>query len=150
MAQSLCDIVLHVVFSTKERQGWLLPKIEEELYKYISGVCKNNDCSVIRINGMKDHLHILLQLGKSVAPNKIISEIKSNSSRWIKTKGSDFSDFSWQAGYGAFSVSRPAIDGVIKYIDSQKEHHRTISFQEEFVAMLARAGISYDKTHLWN
>ncbi|MBS0633975.1 MAG: IS200/IS605 family transposase [Verrucomicrobia bacterium] len=150
MAQSLCDIILHIVFSTKERQGWILPKIEDELYRFIFAVCRKNGCLPIRINGVEDHVHILLQLGKEIAPSKIISEIKSSSSRWIKTKGKEFAGFTWQSGYGAFSVSRPNIDVVMKYIDSQKEHHETISFQDEFRAMLNRAGIVYDEKYLWD
>jgi putative transposase len=139
MSQSLADIILHIVFSTKERYPWIKPDIEEELYQYICGVCRNLDCPVIKINGVEDHIHVLLQLGKMVPYSKLISEMKSSSSRWIKTKGDCYNDFCWQSGYGGFSVSRPSLEGAKKYISLQKEHHKTVTFKEEFLAMLQRA-----------
>src|ERR1700730_11851565 len=149
MSQSLSDIILHIVFSTKERQPWIQPNIEEELYRYICGVCINLNCPVIQINGVADHIHILLQLGKTISASKIISEMKSSSSRWIKTKNDYYCDFAWQGGYGAFSVSRPYIEGAIKYISLQKEHHKTVTYKEELLKMLHRANISYDENYLW-
>jgi putative transposase len=150
MSQSLADVVLHVVFSTKERFPWIRLDIEEELYRYVSGTCRNLDCPVIMINGMPDHLHILLHLGRTITISKLISEIKSNSSRWIKTKNGQYNSFTWQKGYGAFSVSRPGIDGARKYIASQKEHHKTVTFKEELLTMLKRAEIKYDENYLWD
>ncbi len=149
MAQSLSDIILHIVFSTKDREPLIHHHLEEELYKYICGVCRNLECPVIKINGVEDHIHILLHLDKSMATSKLISEIKSNSSRWVKTKGNQYKKFAWQAGYGAFSVSRPNLHQVVKYIDAQKKHHKKISFKEEFIAMLQRAQIPYDEKNLW-
>jgi len=107
MAQSLADIVLHIVFSTKERKPWIDAVNEPELHAYICGICRNFDCPVIKINGVEDHIHVLLSLSRMMAVSKLISEIKSNSSRWIKTKDRQFCEFSWQGGCGAFSVSRP-------------------------------------------
>ena len=128
MAQSLADIVIHTVFSTKERKPWIDAASEPELHAYICGICRNLDCQVIKINGVEDHIHVLLSLGRTIAVSKLIAEIKSNSSRWIKTKGRQFCEFSWQGGYGAFSVSRSQINGAIKYIEGQKEHHKTQTF----------------------
>ncbi len=150
MSQSLSDIILHIVFSTKERQPWIQRDVEEELYRFINGVCRNLDCSVIKINGVEDHIHILLQLGRTTSTSKLISEVKSSSSRWIKTKGNQYSKFAWQGGYGAFSVSRPTIEGAIKYLSSQKEHHKTVTYKEELLVMLQRAQISYDEKYLWD
>jgi putative transposase len=150
MSQSLADIVLHLVFSTKGRCPWIKPDVEEELYQYICGVCRKLDSPVIKINGVEDHIHVLLQLGKTIATSKLISEIKSNSSRWIKTKGDCYHDFSWQGGYGGFSVSRQNLEGAKKYLSSQKEHHKTVTFKEELLAMLQRAQIPYDEKYLWD
>ena len=150
MAQSLADVILHFVFSTKGRIPWIRSDIEEELYQYISGICRNLDSPVIKINGVKDHIHVLLQLGKTMPISKLISEIKSNSSRWIKTKGDHYRDFAWQGGYGVFSLSRPSLEGAKKYLSSQKEHHTKVSFKEEFLEMLKRAQISYDEKYLWD
>ncbi len=150
MSQSLVDIILHLVFSTKERHPWIKPDVEEELHQYICGVCRNLNCPVIKINGVEDHIHVLLQLGKTIPISKIISEMKSSSSRWIKTKGGHYSDFAWQGGYGGFSVSRPSLEGAKKYLSLQKEHHKTVTFKEEFVAMLQRAKIPYDDKYLWD
>lgn len=149
MAQSLADIIIHVIFSTKDRNPWIQPDVDTELYSYIHAVCHNLNCLVIQINGISDHIHILLSLDKTITISKLIAEIKSNSSYWIKTKGKNYEDFAWQNGYGAFSVSRPNIDGVIKYIALQKEHHKTMTFQEELLSLLKRAKIKYDEQYLW-
>jgi REP element-mobilizing transposase RayT len=126
------------------------PSIEDELYKYISGVCNNLGCPVIKINGVEDHIHILLQLGRTITISNLISEMKSNSSRWIKSKGQDFINFAWQGGYGVFSVSRPSLEGAKRYLASQKEHHKTVTFKDELIAMLKRAQITYDEKYLWD
>lgn len=149
MSQSLADLIIHIVFSTKERYPWIETEVEEELHAYIGGICRNLGCPLIQINGTNDHLHLLLSLGKTVALSKLISEIKSNSSRWIKTKNHTYNKFAWQNGYGAFSVSRPNINSVITYIDKQKEHHKVVSFKEELISMLERANIKYDEKYLW-
>jgi putative transposase len=150
VAQSLADVILHFVFSTKERNLWIQSNIEEELYQYMSGVCRNLNSPVIKINGVEDHIHILLHLGKTIPISKLISEMKSSSSRWIKTKGDHYRDFAWQGGYGGFSVSRPNLEGAKKYLASQKEHHKTVTFKEEFLTMLQRSQIPYDEKYLWD
>lgn len=150
MAQSLADVILHFVFSTKERRPWIQPDVEEELYKYIGGVCRNLQSPVIKINGVEDHIHILLQLGRTISISKLIGEIKSSSSQWIKTKGDHYCHFSWQAGYGGFSVSRPSLESAKRYLACQKDHHKKVTFKEEFLTMLQRAQIPYDEKYLWD
>ena len=95
-------------------------------------------------------MHILLQLGRVISTSKLISEVKSSSSQWIKTKGDRYRDFAWQGGYGAFSVSRTNIEGAIQYLSSQKEHHKKVTYKGELLAMLQRAQISYDEKYLWD
>ena len=127
MAQSLADIILHIVFSTKGRQPMIQPEIESELYPYLNIICQKFNSSMIRINGVSDHLHILLSLGRTLSVSKLIEELKSQSSRWIKTKGPQYRDFAWQNGYGCFSVSRSNVESAIKYIANQKEHHKKLN-----------------------
>jgi putative transposase len=150
MTQSLADILLHIVFSTKDRHPWILHDIEQELFYYICGIARQLECPIIRINGVEDHIHILLHLGRTMTVSNLLLKLKSSSSRWIKTKGDRYRHFSWQGGYGAFSVSRPSIVGVIEYISKQKEHHKNISFKEEFLEMLQRAQIVFDEKYLWD
>ena len=150
MSQSLSDILIHVVFSTKERRPMIRPEIEEELYRYISALCRDAKSPVIRIGGVADHLHILLSLARTISASDLIVSIKANSSRWIKTKGEFYRIFSWQNGYGAFSVSQSMRARVVNYIAQQKEHHQKISFKEEFLMMLQKANIEFDERFLWD
>lgn len=150
MSQSLADIILHIVFSTKDRQPWIEPEIESELFAYICGICHKLGCIVIRINGTSDHIHILLLLGRTASPSKLISGIKSNSSRWIKTKGRCYQKFAWQNGFAAFSVSRPAISKVINYVTFQKKHHKTVTYKSELLSILEKAQVNFRKEYLWD
>ena len=150
MTQSLINIPVHFVFSTKNRRCWIKSDIENELYQYICGICRNLGSPVIQINGVEDHVHILLCLGRTITICKLISEIKSNSSRWIKSKGEDYRDFCWQSGYGGFAVASMYLENVIKYVSSQKEHHKRMTFKEELLGLLKRANIPYDERYLWD
>jgi len=150
MSQSLVDVILHIVFSTKDRQPLIKPDIEENLYQYISGIGRKIGCPIIMINGVEDHVHILLQFDKIMSISKLVSEIKSNSSRWIKTNGNHYKDFSWQGGYGGFAVSRINVEAAKKYLSIQKEHHKTITFKEEFLKLLKHANIPYNDKFLWD
>lgn len=138
-----------MVFSTKNRQPVIDDFIKDELFSYLGGICRNLECNPIQVGGYKDHVHILCLLSKKIALMKLLEEIKSNSSKWIKTKGSEFKDFYWQNGYGAFSVNPTEIEIVKKYIINQKEHHQKRSFQEEYLAFLNKYNIEYDEKYLW-
>ena len=102
------------------------------------------------LNGVEDPIHVLLQLGKTISISKLISEMKSSLSRWIKTKGDPYRDFAWQIGYDGFSVSRTSLEGAKKYLSRQKEHHKMVTFKEELLVMLQRAQIQYDEKYLWD
>ena len=136
MGQSLSKILVHIIFSTKERRPWLSDQIANELYRYIIGTLKQYDCETKIIGGIEDHIHILCSLSKNHASNKIIEKIKTSSSKWIKTKGEKYQDFYWQNGYGIFSVSSIHEDIIYNYIFNQKEHHKKITFKEELQKML--------------
>ena len=130
MAQSLVRNFIHIIFSTKHRKPLILPPYENELHGYLGGVCNNLECQSIKIGGYNDHVHILCMLSKKISLMKLLEELKSSSSRWIKTKDQSFKNFYWQDGYGAFSVNPTQVDAVVKYIDNQHEHHRNVSFQD--------------------
>ncbi len=150
MSQSLVKNYLHIVFSTKHRQPLILPTIEKELYSYLGGICNNLECQVIKIGGHKDHIHILCLLSKKTALIKLVEQLKSNSSKWIKTKGSEYSNFYWQDGYGSFSVNPSEVDIVINYIENQKEHHSKKTFQEEYIAFLTKYKVEYNEHYVWD
>ena len=147
MPQSLAKVYLHLVFSTKERMKWITPNIEMRLHNYMCSIGSNIGCPVHQIGGTEDHVHILLEQSRSVTIAKLLETIKANSSRWIKT---ECKHFSWQAGYGAFSVDQRTYEGVKKYIVDQKVHHKTRTFKEEYVLLLKRANIPIDENYLWN
>ena len=150
MSQSLCSILVHIIFSTKEREEFISQEIEGELYRYIRTILNDLKCPLIAINGMKDHIHLLVNLNKNVIPSQILQEIKSHSSRWIKTRGTNYSMFSWQGGYAMFSVSRRNADSLIEYINNQKEHHKKVSFKDELLKLIKRSGIEYNEKYLWD
>jgi REP element-mobilizing transposase RayT len=124
--------------------------IEEELFKYIGGICKNLECNPIKVGGYRDHIHILCVLSRKIALMKLLEEIKSHSSKWIKTKGDQYKNFYWQRGYGSFSVNPAEIDVVIRYIENQAEHHKKKTFQDEYIAFLKKYNAEYDERYLWD
>lgn len=150
MGQSLVKNYVHLVFSTKYRQPLITESIEDELYAYLGGTCKNLECSPIKIGGYTDHIHILCMLSKKIALMKLLEEVKSHSSKWIKTKGEEFSNFYWQDGYGAFSVNPAEVDVVINYIANQKKHHSKKDFQSEYRQFLKKYEVEYDERYVWD
>jgi len=150
MSQSLARIYLHVVFSTKGHQRYLKRDICIELYDYISKVILESGSYVVKIGGCEDHLHVLVDLSKTESLSSLIEIMKKRSSKWIKTKGKFYSDFSWQRGYGGFSISQSNIDIVKKYIDNQEEHHKKVTFKDEFRMLLKKYNVSYDEKYVWD
>ncbi len=149
MGQSLVKNYIHLVFSTKYRQSLIYPPVEAELHAYLGGVCNHLECQSIKVGGFTDHVHILCMLSKKIALMKLVEEVKSHSSKWIKTKGPGYENFYWQDGYGAFSVNPAEIDTVIAYIANQHEHHRKKGFKEEYVAFLKKYNVEYDERYVW-
>ena len=150
MGQSLVKNYLHIVFSTKYRQPLIQESIEEELYSYLGGICNNLECHVIKVGGYTDHIHILCMLSKKVPLMKLLEELKSHSSKWIKSKGAAYSNFSWQNGYGAFSVNPSQVERVIQYIANQKEHHRKKAFKTEYLEFLEKNEVPFDERYVWD
>lgn len=150
MGQSLVKNYLHIVFSTKYRQPLIHPPVDEELYQYLGGICRNNECYPVSIGGYTDHIHILCMLSKKMTLMKLLEELKSHSSKWIKTKGDAYRNFYWQDGYGAFSVNPHEIDKVIAYIANQKAHHARTTFQDEYRQYLDKYNTEYDERYVWD
>jgi putative transposase len=150
MPQSLSSVLVHLVFSTKNREPWLREAIESELYAYATTVLKNLGCPALAINGTADHVHALFHLSRTKTIAEVVEELKTSTSKWIKTKGGDLKGFHWQTGYSAFSVSQSYVAIVTDYIRRQKEHHARQSFQDEFRALLQRHEIAFDERYVWD
>jgi len=150
MPQSLVKNFIHLVFSTKHRQPFIDKTIQPELYAYIGGICKNHECYPYSIGGIEDHIHILCLLSKKIPLYKLPEVVKSNSSRWIKTKGQAYQNFYWQSGYGAFSVNPSEVSVVKNYIANQEEHHKSRDFQDEYRAILKKYEVEYDERYVWD
>src|SRR6476659_5250275 len=139
MPQSLAKILVHAVFSTKDRRPFLRDlAIREELHRYLGGILNNLDCQPITVGGVEDHVHLLCALSRTCPAAEMVKELKRGSSLWLKTKSPNLQDFAWQNGYGIFSVGFSQKASVCDYIAGQEEHHRKISFQDEFRLLLKR------------
>jgi REP element-mobilizing transposase RayT len=146
MAQTLAQVLLHVVFSTKQRRASLKDAWRDELFAYMGGIVRNLGGKALLINGVPDHVHLLLALPASIHLADAVRVIKSRSSAWVR--GRDRA-FSWQSGYAAFSVSQSKAGQVRGYIAGQQEHHQRIRFEDEFVSLLKRHQMEYDERYLW-
>lgn len=150
MSQSLSNIIVHLVFSTKDRRPLLRYGERGQLHAYITGILKNNDSPLIEINSVADHIHILFRQSKNHAPAKVVEQIKSSSSAWIKGLDSWYADFAWQTGYGEFSVSPIQIEPVREYIRGQPEHHRKEDFQTGYRRFCAKNDRPVDERYAWD
>ncbi len=150
MSQSLSNVLLHIVFGTKHRQPWLVVDIDEELRKYIGGICRDLGCPAHKIGCADDHIHISCSLSRTLAIAKLIEEIKTGSSKWMKTNGPDFADFAWQNGYGAFSIGQSQLIDLKRDIANQRDHHRRVTFQDEFRQLLVKYEIEFDERYVWD
>jgi putative transposase len=151
MPQSLVQIYVHIVFSTKDRAPFLRDTaFRERVHAYLVGICKNQDCPSLRIGGVEDHVHILCRLSKTLDVSALVRELKRDSSKWIKDENPRLPDFYWQNGYGAFSVSPSHVEALIEYIDNQVEHHRHESFQDEYRRLCKKYGLEIDERYVWD
>jgi putative transposase len=150
MPQSHAFILIHVIFSTKERAPFITPAISSHLHAYLATVSRNAGCECYRAGGIEDHVHLAIRLSRSMSISNYVEEIKTSSSKWMKTRAPDLSRFSWQNGYGAFSVSPLEREALCGYIDGQEAHHRKRTFQEEYRAFLKKYGIEYDERYVWD
>lgn len=151
MAQSVARVLVHLVFSTKHRRAWLTDReLCESLYKYLATILRNEvDSPALIINGYEDHMHVLCQLSRKFSIAKVVQEAKTETSKWMKKQSPETSHFTWQAGYGAFSVSESKIPDVKDYIANQVIHHQRMSYQDEFRKLCERHGIELDERYAW-
>ena len=150
MPQSLASLLVHIIFSTKNRTDLIAPEIETQLYSYIGGILTNNKSRLIAANGTTNHIHLLVSLSKTIALSEIIGDVKRDSSKWVKTQGAKFGDFHWQDGYGAFSLGQSQVPAVKRYIMGQKEKHQALSFEDEFRSFLRKYEIEFDERYVWD
>jgi REP element-mobilizing transposase RayT len=139
----------HCVFSTKERQPLIPPGLQERLWPYLGGIARQNEMKAIEIGGVVDHVHMLLSLPSTLSIAKAMQLIKGGSSKWVHESFPEHRLFAWQVKYGAFGVSVSLLDKTVHYIQRQAEHHRKMTFQEEFLALLKKHRIDYDERYLW-
>ena len=151
MAQSLAKIVVHTVFSTHGRLPFFSDLgLREEMHRYLGGILSRLDCQPIIIGGTEDHVHLLGSLSRTCEPAMMVKELKRGSSVWLKTKRQELHDFAWQNGYGIFSIGYSQIESARSYIAGQEEHHRQVSFQDEFRQLLQRYEIQFDERYVWD
>ena len=150
MANTYTSLHYHLVFSTKNRERWITPDVEARIWAYLGGIASQNAMRPVQIGGIEDHVHVLLGSPATLAPSKIAQLIKGGSSAWIHDTFPDQRTFAWQDGYGAFTVSQSCVPDVARYIQNQREHHRTKTFQEEYLTRLQKHQIHYDERYLWD
>jgi len=144
-------ILVHTVFSTKDRSPLLRDyDLREQLHRYLGGILSKLDCQPIIVGGVDDHVHFLCSLSRTRDPSAMVKEVKRGSSLWLKGKGPELSGFAWQSGYGIFSIGVSQIESVRAYIAQQEEHHKKVSFQDEYRLFLRKYEIPFDERHVWD
>lgn len=150
MPQSLANVLIHLVYSTKHRQPWLKDEFREDLHAVKGQTLIDLDCQPIKIGSVEDHAHILFAISRNYPIKAIVQALKTESTKWLKRHDQSLQEFHWQAGYGAFSVSTSNRDQVSGYIERQKEHHRQMSYQDEFRQICRKHGIDIDERYVWD
>jgi len=149
MPQSLSKVIVHIIFSTKNREPWLDAAIRSRVHAYLATICRDLGSEVLRVGGVADHVHIITTLPRTYFQSQFIEEIKKPSSKWIKSLDVRDRGFFWQRGYGIFSVSPSQLETVLDYVHKREEHHRTHTFQEEY-RVLRKHGIEFDEQYVWD
>ena len=149
MSHTYTSVLIHAVFSTKDRRNSLSRKLRDRLWPYLTGIARKNGMMALAAGGTDNHVHVLLSLPSTMPVAKAMQLVKGGSSKWIHETFPTHAHFAWQEGYGAFSVSISGMDETVAYINRQEEHHRTRSFEEEYVEFLGKHGIEYDERYVW-
>ena len=150
MPQSLSQVILHIVFGTKERRPWLDLEIRPRMHAYLATVCRDCGCEAYRVGGTADHVHLAARLPRTISQAELLEEIKKTSSAWIKRQGSQYGGFFWQGGYGDFSIGWSQLEELIRYIDRQEQHHRTQTFEQEYRELLRKYHVEFDERYVWD
>jgi REP element-mobilizing transposase RayT len=151
MPQSLAQVYLHVVFSTKHRYPWLKNKsLRHDVHAYLAATLNNMPCPCLLAGGAEDHIHILCRLGRQTTIADLVRDIKKASSSMLHDREPSLAGFHWQSGYGAFSISPSPVEPLRQYIENQEEHHRQESYQDEVRRLLAKYEVEYDERYVWD
>jgi putative transposase len=150
MPQSLAQILVHLIFSTKNRESFLTDGDRDELHAYIGGIVGNLNGTLLKAGSVTDHVHLLIALPRTCGPAELVQAVKVGSSKWLKTRGASYSDFHWQGGYGIFSISPAHRQALEEYIANQAEHHRKVTFQDEYRRLLRKYGVEIDERYVWD
>jgi REP element-mobilizing transposase RayT len=150
LGHTSANVLVHFIFSTRQRTSLIHPDIEPDLHSYLGGIVREMGGAALAINGCSDHIHMLVRVPPVHSIAEVARVVKANSSRWVHERWPQHRRFGWQTGYGAFSVSESNVVAVTKYVAGQHEHHKKTSFQEEFVAFLKKNGIAYDEPYIWD
>jgi putative transposase len=150
MPQSLSQVIVHIVFSTKDRRPWLDPEIRPRMHSYLATVCRDSGCEAYRVGGAADHVHIAARLARTISQADLLEKIKKTSSAWIKHQSDQYEAFFWQGGYGDFSIGWSQLADLVRYIDDQEQHHHTRTFQEEYRALLKKYHVEFDERYVWD
>ena len=149
MANTYTSLHYHIVFSTKNRIPYIKPEIEQRVWEYLGGVVRHHKMTALQVGGVDDHIHALIMAPPTIAPSQIAQYLKGESSKWIHETFPTLRAFAWQEGYGAFTVSRSGLVGVVCYIQRQRAHHQQKDFQAEYLDFLQRHGVEYDERYVW-
>ncbi len=150
MPQSLSKVILHIIFTTKNREPWLESNVRPRMHGYLATICRDLGAELVRVGGVADHVHIITTLPRTLSQAQLVEQIKKTSSKWIKALDARYRGFFWQRGYGAFSVSPSQLKVVLQYVEAQQEHHRTRTFQEEYRELLRKHGVDFDERYVWD
>jgi len=149
MANTYTCLHYHIIYSTKNREGWASPDIEQRVWAYLGGIARENGMIALKVGGTVDHVHLVIGMPPTTTVSKAVQLLKGASSKWVHDTFPSVAASGWQDGYGAFTVSKSHLPDVIRYVEEQREQHRTQTFQEEYRAFLDKHGIGYDERYLW-
>jgi putative transposase len=150
MPQSLSLVIVHIIFSTKDRRGFLDREFRSHMHGYLASISRNLKCDCFRVGGTADHVHLAVRLSRTITIAKLVEQLKSSSSVWAKEQSRNLYRFAWQRGYGCFSISPRDLDDLVAYIDNQEEHHKERTFQDEFRMFLDKYGVKYNEAYVWD
>lgn len=150
MPQSLSNVIIHLVFSTKNRNPWITPALQGRFHAYLATLARDQDCQAYRVGGVEDHVHLAIRLARTLSQADLVQSLKTKSAKWIKKQDPTCHDFQWQLGYGCFSISASHLDQLIAYIDRQEEYHRNRTFQDEFRLLCQRYRVTFDERYCWD